>query len=250
MSTIFAYTRFEVARTLRNTRFLVVTLLMPAVLYLVFRQASGGAASGAAGAVVMVAMAGFSMINAAIGANTTSLPAERASGWLRQLRITPLSAGGWVTARIAQATVAVIPGLAVISVCGLLIGHVEMSAAQWAGLLLLVLAGSIPFSFLGLLLGQVLDAQAAGPMQGLVTMLLSFGGGLFLPITMFPEPLRTAAGLLPTHLLFAAGQGVVASRLPDASDVAGLAAWAVALAALALAIWSRQDGRRVLAVVR
>jgi len=247
MTALFAYTRFEVMRTLRNTRFLVVTMAMPAAMYLFFLRISRGMGDAAG---LMVALAGFSMINAAIGANAATIPAERASGWLRQLRITPLPAGGWLTARIAQAMVAVVPGLAVISLCGVLAGHVELSPAQWAAYVLVVLAGSIPFSFLGLLLGQLLDAQAAQPVQGLLTMLLSFGGGLFFPLTTFPEPLRSAAGLLPTHLFFAAGQGVVAGQLPAAADVAGLAAWAVALAALALSIWSRQDGRRVLTVAR
>ena len=238
---MLAYTRFEVVRTLRNARFLVLTMLMPALLYLFFDRVG----SGVMNAYLMVAMAGFSMIGATISANCVTLPAERASGWLRQLRITPLSGPAWVTARIAQATVAVVPGLAVIAACGLLFGHVQLTAGQWAAFAALVLAGSVPFSFLGLLLGQVLDAQAAQPVQGLLTMLLSFGGGLFIPLATFPEPLRTAAGLLPTHLFYQVGQDVMAARLPAAAGLAGLAAWALSLAALALVIWSRQDGRRL-----
>ncbi|HXM54921.1 MAG TPA: ABC transporter permease [Candidatus Dormibacteraeota bacterium] len=238
---MLAYTRFEVARTLRNTRFLVLTMLMPALLYLFFDRVQ----SGVMNAYLMVAMAGFSMIAAAISANCVTLPAERASGWLRQLRITPLSGPAWVTARIVQATVAVVPGLAVISVAGLLFGHVQLTVEQWAAFVALVLAGSVPFSFVGLLLGQLLDAQAAQPVQGMLTMLLSFGGGLFIPLAAFPEPLRTAAGVLPTRLLYQSGQDVMAAHLPAAADLAGLLAWAVAMAALALAIWSRQDGRRL-----
>lgn len=193
----------------------------------------------------MVAMAGFSMVNATISANCITLPVERASGWQRQLRITPLSGAGWLTARIAQATLAVVPGLAVISLCGLLVGHVDLSAGQWAAFVLLVLLGSIPFSFLGLLLGQLLDAQAAQPVQAMSSMLLSFGGGLFFPLATFPAVLRSIAEWLPTHLFFQGGQDVLASHVPAAADVAGLAVWAAGLAALALLVWSRQDGRRL-----
>jgi ABC-2 type transport system permease protein len=238
---MLAYTRFEVVRTLRNARFLVVTMLVPALLYLFFTRV----ANGVAGASVMVAMAGLSMIAATTSANSVTLPAERASGWLRQLRITPLSGPAWVTARIAQATVAVVPGLAVLCLAGVLLGHVRLSAWQWAAFIALVLAGSVPFSFLGLLLGQVLDAQAAQPVQGLLMMLLAFGGGLFIPLAAFPEPLRTAAQLLPTRLFYQAGQDVLSAHLPAAADLAGLLAWAVAMAALALAIWSRQAGGRL-----
>jgi ABC-2 type transport system permease protein len=240
MSTMLAYTRFEVLRTLRNARFLVLTMGMPAVLFLVFDQTASGF-----GAYLMVAMTGFSMISATISANCVTLPAERASGWQRQLRITPLSGAGWVTARIAQATVAVLPGLAVVALCGVAFGHVELSAVQWVSFGLLVVAASIPFSFLGLLLGQVLDAQAAQPVQGLLTMLLSFGGGLFIPLSSFPSALRAAADVLPTHLFFAAGQDLLANRPPALGDVTGLATWSLGLAVLALLVWSCQSGRRL-----
>src|SRR5215831_19973500 len=109
MITMLAYTRFEVLRTLRNLRFLVLTTLMPALLFLLGSQARSGL-----GADLLVAIGGFSMIAATTSANSVMLPAERASGWLRQLRITPLSGPAWVTARIAQATAAVVPGLAVL----------------------------------------------------------------------------------------------------------------------------------------
>jgi ABC-2 type transport system permease protein len=237
---MLAYTRFEVLRTLRNARFLVLTMLMPAMLFLFFNQARGQF-----GASLMVAMAGFSMIGATISANCVTLPAERASGWQRQLRITPLSGAGWVIARIAQSTVAVVPGLAVVALCAAVLGHVQLSAGQWLWFGLLVLAASIPFSFLGLLLGQLLDAQAAQPVQGLLTMLLSFGGGLFIPLSNFPSALQSVLGTLPTHLFFQDGQDLVANRAPALADLAGLATWALALAALALLVWSRQDGRRI-----
>ena len=235
-----AYTRFEVLRTLRNPRFLVLTMLMPAALFLFFNQVQSGF-----GAYIMVAMAGFSMISATISANCVTLPGERASGWQRQLRVTPLSGAAWVTARIAQATVAVVPGLAVVAVCGAGFGRVQLTTVQWLSFGLLVLAGSVPFSFLGLLLGQLLDAQAAQPVQALLTMLLSFGGGLFIPLSNFPSALQSFVRALPTHLFFQGGQDLIANHTPAPSDMAGLAIWTLGLAALALLVWSRQDGRRV-----
>lgn len=241
---MLAYTRFEVVRTIRNVRFMFITLAMPVVLFLLLNQLEHGA-SGAAGMYVMVAMAGFSMFNAAIGANSGSLPTERASGWLRQLRITPLSGAGWLVAKLALATAVVVPGLAAISVCAIVFGHVQMGAGQWAAFVALVLGGSIPFGFLGLLLGQLLDQQAAQPVQGILSMLLSFGGGLFFPMSSFPDAVQAIAQLLPTHLYFAIGQALVAGQVPAVSDVAGLAVWAAALAAGALAIWFQQGSRRL-----
>src|SRR2546430_15134988 len=105
MSRTIAYTRFEVLRTLRNARFVALTMAMPTLLYLLISQVDRGSS-----ALLMVSMAAFSMINAAISANSGSLPAERASGWLRQLRTTPLSRTGWLVARLAPGPGAGSPG--------------------------------------------------------------------------------------------------------------------------------------------
>jgi ABC-2 type transport system permease protein len=237
---MLAYTRFEVLRTLRSSRFLVATTLMPAVLFLLGSHAVSGL-----GRFFLVAITGFSMITAATSANSVSLPAERASGWQRQLRITPLSGPAWVTARILLSTVMILPGLTAVAVCAATLGGVQLSAVQWVSFVLLVVAGSIPFSFLGLLLGQLLDARTAGPVQGLLIMLLSFGGGLFIPVSSFPSALGYVAGILPTHLYFQGGQALLANRAPQLSDVGWLGLWTVGLAALALLVWLREDGRHI-----
>jgi ABC-2 type transport system permease protein len=240
MQTMLAYTRFEALRLLRNLRFLTVTMLMPAFLFELSSQARSGH-----GPYLLVAVAGFSMITATTSANTVALPAERASGWQRQLRITPLSGPSWVTARLLLSTVTMLPGLAVVAVSAATLGGVQLSPVQWASFAALVVGASVPFSFLGLLLGQLLDAQAAQPVQGLLMMLLSVGGGLLLPLSSFPPALRYAAGVLPSHLYFENGQAVLADRAPQLSDMAGIGLWAVALGVLALLVWLREDGRRV-----
>lgn len=237
---MLAYTRFEVLRTLRSSRFLIATTLMPAVLFLLGSHAVGGL-----GRYFLVAITGFSMVMATTSANAVSLPAERASGWQRQLRITPLSGPAWVTARFLMATVMILPGLMAVAVCAATLGGVQLGPGQWVSFVLLVVSGSIPFSFLGLLLGQLLDTRAAGPVQSLLVTLLSFGGGLFLPVSSFPSALRSVAGILPTHLYFQDGQALLANHAPPLSDLGWLGLWTVSLAALALLVWLREDGRRI-----
>jgi ABC-2 type transport system permease protein len=243
---MLAYTRFEITRTFRNVRYLAISLGLPVLLYLLFNQIYSKAGSpGGVGTYFLVGMACFSMITSAISANGGTLPAERTGGWLRQLRTTPLSGTGFIVAKVVLATAVVIPGLAAVSLAAILVGHVDMSIAQWAGFIALVLAGSIPFGFIGLLIGQLLDTQSAQPVQGILSMLLSFGGGLFFPMSLFPDALQSVARVLPTHLLFAIGQNLVSKQLADLSDVAGLAAWAVGLGAVALALWFQQGARRL-----
>ena len=237
---MLAYTRFEVLRLLRNLRFLALTMLMPGFLFLLASQAERGLGSS-----LMVAIAGFSMIAATTSSNTVTLPSERASGWQRQLRITPLPGAAWVAARIVLSSVTMLPGLAVIMIAAAAVGGVRLSAVQWVAFVLLVVAGSIPFSFLGLLLGQLLDSQAAQPVQSLLLIVLSVGGGLMIPLSTFPSALRSVAAVLPTNLYFQDGRALLANQAPQLSNLAGLGLWALGLAALALLVWLREDGRRV-----
>ena len=57
----------------------------------------------------MVSMASFGAMVAALNAGGTRLAAERASGWTRQLRVTPLPAWSYVSTKIAASMVIVLP---------------------------------------------------------------------------------------------------------------------------------------------
>src|SRR5579884_1708429 len=237
---MLAYVRFEVVRVLRNVRFLVFTVVVPALRYLLFDGIDGDGRVGevAVGVYLLVAMAAYGAIGAALSVNGSALATERASGWLRQLRVTPLSDRAWLVARLALALVAVAPGVLAVSLCAAVVGHVGLDPARWLALGGLLLLGSLPFAFLGMLVGLLLDAQSAQPA---LLLLLSFGGGLFFPVSVFPSGIRPIAESLPSYHLLVLGQEVVAGRPLSLDQLAGLAGSIVLLGALALVAWRRTD---------
>jgi ABC-2 type transport system permease protein len=54
-------------------------------------------------------------------------------------------------------------------------------------------------------------------------------GGLWVPVTTFPDALATIAQVMPTYHFANLGWASLVNGLPDATDVAFVAAWAVAL---------------------
>jgi ABC-2 type transport system permease protein len=68
-----------------------------------------------------------------------------------------------------------------------------------------VWAGTVPFALLGLLIGQFATAQNLQAYQGAVVLLLSFVGGLFIPVSTFPQALATVAKALPSYWLAQVG---------------------------------------------
>ena len=121
----------ELKRVLRNRRTLIFALVLPAALFFVFGSGDQGAervGDGNVSAYVMVSMALYG--GALIAASTGSgVALERALGWSRQLRLTPLHpAGGQVAigggahrrtpsvVRVAVVPVAVVAVVAVVPV--------------------------------------------------------------------------------------------------------------------------------------
>ena len=161
---MLAYARFEIVRTLRSVRYLVLVAGLPVVLELLFGSRThadfhdGGVTFAVFYATAMVAWAAM---GAAINASGFRLAAERAAGWLRQLRITPLSDSAWLGGKLAQALFLVIPAATLVVLAAVTIGGAHLAAGRWLGLLVVALVGAIPFAFLGLVIGQGVDAEAA-----------------------------------------------------------------------------------------
>ncbi len=237
-SPFIAYLRLEVRRTLRNRRYLMFTIVFPVLLYVMYTAVlnRGDATTVLDGltwpAYFMVSMASYGAIGAAMS-QAAPIAIERRGGWVRQLRVTPLPGFAYVAAKIASSVVLTVPALALVAMAGLLINHVQMSPG---GLVLTIAAlalGSIPFAALGLLIGYLLDADSAQGGTVLSYFTLAILGGLFAPLSAFPDWLATIGDVLPSSHLASLGRAVAAGRVPDATDVAVLAAWAVGLGAVA-----------------
>ncbi|MBC3842669.1 hypothetical protein GXW82_28315 [Streptacidiphilus sp. 4-A2] len=89
---------------LRNRRYLIFTLILPAALYLLMINAYGSVSTLAGVSVkayFMVAMATLGTVSASMTTNANRIALERKSGWARQLRLTALPGYGYV-AKIAS----------------------------------------------------------------------------------------------------------------------------------------------------
>ncbi|MGO9195675.1 MAG: ABC transporter permease [Acidimicrobiales bacterium] len=232
MTGLGAFLRFEVLRLLRNPRYVAITVGFPVVFYSLFLHSLQPAAHIAGTtwkAYFMVSMASFGAMVAALNAGGTRLAAERASGWTRQLRVTPLPAWSYITTKIAASMVIALPVIAVVELTGLLIGGVRLGLGAWAVLTVVLWASTLPFVVLGVLVGFVASSETAYPVVTAMMFLLSFFGGLFTPVGNLPTVLRHVAAFLPSYHEASLGWSVVAGRLPGLGDAGILLAYALIL---------------------
>jgi ABC-2 type transport system permease protein len=226
------YLRFEVLRLLRNVRYVGITVGFPVLFYILFlhnEHPEARIAGTTWKTYFMVSMATFGAMVASLNAGGTRLAAERASGWTRQLRVTPLPSWSYVSTKIATSMVIVLPVIVLVELTGLLLGGVRLGLATWVVLTVVLWASSLSFAALGVLVGFVASTETAYPLVTALMFLLSFFGGLFTPVPDLPVVLRHTASLLPSYHFAALGWSVVAGRAPAAGDAGILLGYAIVL---------------------
>lgn len=238
-----AFLAFELRRAGRDVRFLFFLIAFPVVLYLV-ESGTAGRHDPRFATTFLASMAVWSVIGSGMWTSGPQLCRERAGGWIRQLRITPLSPGAWLGAKLVQGCVMAVPGVVVLGVVAALKQHVDVSAGTWAALLATVVAGVIPFVFAGLIIGLRLDAQTGQVVQMVTLLLLAFLGGLFIPMSIMPDGLQHVAKALPSYRLASIGWDILSGHGPRLADAAVLALWTAALGAAAVWLWRREATAR------
>ncbi|MEU4034671.1 ABC transporter permease [Streptomyces collinus] len=217
--------KLELSRALCNKKFLFFSVLYPSFIYLIFSSSSGsGERVGDSGLTVatylMVSMASFGALTAVLMGNSERIAKERESGWVRQLRLTPLPGRGYVLAKTASAAVVSLPSIIVVFVVAAAVNDVRLDAWQWLALTGVIWAGSLVFAALGVAIGYVASGDAVRP----ITMIIYFGmsilGGLWMPSTSFPQWLQDIAEWLPTHAYAALGRAIEQSEAPHTQDIA------------------------------
>src|SRR3954468_11724515 len=178
------YLRLEVRRMLRNRRTMIFTLVMPPVFFLVFGTAAGyrtqSVGHGNVTAYIAVSMALYAGMLATTSA-AAMVSVERAAGWSRQLRLTPLHPAAYVVTKLLSA---MILGLLAVGVV-LAVARAEqaqMPLHVWVACGVLAWVGSLVFAAFGLFMGYLLPAENVMQILGPVLAVLAFAGGLFVPL--------------------------------------------------------------------
>lgn len=240
--TVRPFVALEIRRAVRNRRFIVFTIGFPLVLYLLYTTA-GVATSGSAdhdpivggmhfSAYFMVSMASFAAMSAAFTVGGIRLSMERASGWVRQLRVTPLPAATYVVGKVLVALAIMLPALVLVALAAVLANGVSLSLDIWVRLVLSIWLGSLPLVALAILLGYLFDVEAAQAAQMVLLFGLSIFGGLFIPVQSLPDALATIARMTPTYQLADLGWRAIVGRAPELGGVALLIGYTAVFGAL------------------
>ncbi len=244
MTFMLAYLRFEVTRAVRHRRYLVLTVVMPAAFYVALgRQTPKNVNLGGIpfATYFAVSMISFAALSSGLNAGGPRLAMERTNGWIRQIRITPLSPVGFVATKVLTGVIVAGPGTLLVGLAAGLSKNVHLGAMTWLQLYATVWLALLPFAALGMVLGYGLDVDTAQVGTGLILAVSSLLGGIFVPITSFPTFLQDLGRALPTYQMADAARASVLGGPPDTFDVLGLALWTFVLGLFFVWLYRRDE---------
>ena len=246
MRRLLVFGRFEVTRLLRSWKFLIITVGFPVTFYMLFLgdRSKGELIEGVRWPVyLMISMCSFGALVAGLTAGGGRLAGERASGWARQLRVTPLPAWSYVTTKVTASMIVILPVIVLVEGVGAGFGGVTLPAGRWIGLGVLLWLTALPFAVLGVFIGFAATTETTFPVVVALMFVLGYFGGLFNPVSRMPGPLQAAAHTLPSFQHAALGMDLVSGRALGATHWLILAGYAAVLSGAVILLHRREESR-------
>jgi ABC-2 type transport system permease protein len=236
------HVRYDILRMYRVPTTVALTIALPLVVYYAVTPGNRHAhPEGITFALYfMTGMAAYGAMWAAV-APGARIARDRAGGWTRHTRTTPLRTGTYFASKVVTAYLVAIPALVLLYLAGASLG-VRLDATQWLEMTGLLLIGLAPFVVIGIALGHLLTVEAMVPAVGGIVVLFALLGGAFGRLFTGGVGL-TIVKLLPSYWLVQAGKSASGGGDWPAEGWIVVAIWIVALVPLAVLVYRRDTSR-------
>ena len=241
--------RYELLKNLRIPVYAISTVAFPMMFYVLFGIVLGHdnpANRGETATYMLATMGCFGVMAVSLFGFGVSLAMERGQGWLQVKRASPMPVSAYFAAKLFSAIVFSTVIMLLLLVVGIVFGGVHLPPLTTAKLIGILVAGSIPFSAMGLAIGYFARPNSAPALVNLIYLPMSFCSGLWIPLFLLPHGLQVLAKFLPPfHLAQLALNSVGMGTNPTPAWGHLEALLAFSLLCLGLAAWGyrRDEGK-------
>ncbi|MDC7772476.1 ABC transporter permease [Priestia megaterium] len=190
----------DLKRTVRDLRYTIFIIILPVVFYLTYTQLFNSSAQmhGTTWAnYSMVSLAAFGVIGNAITFLGTKLAHEKGNKWYSFLKVSPIPEYLYNVSRVITLCILSAAIILILFAVGYGVEGVRLPASQWISIFLVLLLGSVVFASLALIIGCF--KSAAQPIGTMLYLILSFIGGLWMPVEAMPSLMQNIAKFTPTY---------------------------------------------------
>ncbi|MQA83169.1 MAG: ABC transporter permease [Streptosporangiales bacterium] len=251
MSLLVVHLRTNVVETLRQPIAWIFSVSFPFVLFLFFgmtnaRQVTEQTRGAVGGEAILTPFLLFGVLSVVLFQFGVGLAEERRLPWERTLRVLPAPEVVRFAGRVGTALFFSVLAMVPVSILAVATTDVRLDAAAWALLVLATLAGAIPFGLAGIGLGYATSPKAALPIANIGYLVLSFMGGLFVPLDFMPNFVQEIGTYLPTRHYHQFVGGLVSGYPQGGWQLPGLylVGWTLLFGALAAWAYRHNEGVR------
>lgn len=145
---------------------------------------------------------GFSILTSPMFSMVNISSEYKKSKFFKQLSLTPLTKGEWLTSKIMWYVALSLISFALMVTIGVYAFGAHVTFSPW--ILPFLVVGPMFFVSLGMLVGSVTKSvESAGVVGNIITFPMMFLSGTFFPISSMPQYLQTFAHVLPLFYLIA-----------------------------------------------
>lgn len=239
------YAKYNLLETLRVPMSWVGNLFFPTVALLFFvlpQRAIADNPETATAAVISIAT--FAVMTSSLFGLGIGVAQSKERPWDAYLRTLPAPALARILAEVfSTGLVGLVAALPLIVIGGIFTAATVTPLQLVAGYLALAVS-ALPFMFIGISVGYAFASKAAIAVVQILMFGLAFGGGLFLPPTLFPQWLDVASQLLPSRQVREFVRWAAQGTPINPWLVVGLVLWTVATLVIALLLARRDEAHR------
>jgi ABC-2 type transport system permease protein len=221
--------KYEFLKNLRLRMYTASVLSFPIMFYVLFGLVLNGkeAIGGMRVPIYLIATYGtFGVMGASLFGTAAGLASDRGLGWLEVKRASPMPPFAYFAAKVITSMIFSAVIVLALFILGIAAGGVRMPVIEFARLLGTLVAGSLPFSAMGLALGYFTGPNSAPATINLIYLPMSFCSGLWVPFMFLPKIVRQVALVLPPYHLSQLALGIVGAG----SHESALTHWEVLVA--------------------
>lgn len=198
-----ALSKIEFLLTKRQLIYYLLSVGMPTAFYLFFSGIYQDTPGEPANFMrdYLISMTAFSMMSTTILSFPAVLHTDKMNNWQKTLRHSPVNMVEYYLSKITSMLVDYLVSILVVFTVGHFVRGVDMPLVKWVGAAILLIVGSIAFVALGLTLTLLPTSQLMSVVGNLLYLGLAVLGGLWMPISLFPDWMQAVGKCLPTYQL-------------------------------------------------
>ncbi|HDR7295977.1 ABC transporter permease [Bacillus cytotoxicus] len=190
----------DIKRVFRDIKYVSFVILMPIIFYLLYTEIfSENAAVGSVdwNLYSLVSMISFGIMGNSINLLGTKIADEKKKKWLDYIKVSPVNSKLYALSHLFSFLLISIIFTVLMFVIAYLTRGITLSIDRAVEIGFLLNLGSFVFLSLALIIGEF--GSAAQPFGTIIYLLLSFVGGLWMPVAAMPKTMAIVAKWLPSY---------------------------------------------------